>query len=193
MLMIDTSIDRHCVALCLPRSGLGSKVDEIEWVGLHNALRRDYCWYVWKDLPLEPSALCERKHPISVCSLFVQICFENRCHETVSTTTFCDVYSNSLFDLLAEGSWDQVMSLIGKAHTMLHEAGVVRIQSDIRVGSRCVFILHFPARMFPSTMNAPILEHQVKRKAACRTDKVQSFEDKVRVVNHLLSESGEKE
>ena len=36
----------------------------------------------------------------------------------------------------AEGSWDDVMRLIGQAHTLLHEKGVVRIQSDIRVGSR---------------------------------------------------------
>lgn len=28
------------------------------------------------------------------------------------------------------------MTLIGQAHTMLHEKGIVRIQSDIRVGSR---------------------------------------------------------
>jgi uncharacterized protein YqgV (UPF0045/DUF77 family) len=28
------------------------------------------------------------------------------------------------------------MTLIGQAHTMLHEKGVVRIQTDIRVGSR---------------------------------------------------------
>ena len=35
-----------------------------------------------------------------------------------------------------EGSWDNVMRVIGQAHTMLHEKGVVRIQTDIRVGSR---------------------------------------------------------
>lgn len=35
-----------------------------------------------------------------------------------------------------EGSWDDVMRVIGRAHTMLHEKGVVRIQTDIRVGSR---------------------------------------------------------
>ncbi|OAP58392.1 hypothetical protein AYL99_07482 [Fonsecaea erecta] len=35
-----------------------------------------------------------------------------------------------------EGSWDDVMRLIGQAHTLLHEKGIVRIQSDIRVGSR---------------------------------------------------------
>lgn len=28
------------------------------------------------------------------------------------------------------------MNLIGQAHTLLHENGIVRIQTDIRVGSR---------------------------------------------------------
>lgn len=36
----------------------------------------------------------------------------------------------------AEGSWDEVMRLIGQAHVMLHDQGIVRIQTDIRVGSR---------------------------------------------------------
>jgi len=36
----------------------------------------------------------------------------------------------------AEGSWDAVMKVIGQAHCMLHEQGIVRIQTDIRVGSR---------------------------------------------------------
>lgn len=35
-----------------------------------------------------------------------------------------------------EGSWDAVMKVIGQCHAMLHQNGVVRIQSDIRVGSR---------------------------------------------------------
>ena len=30
------------------------------------------------------------------------------------------------------------MRLIGQAHTMLHQKGIVRIQTDIRVGSRYV-------------------------------------------------------
>jgi len=30
------------------------------------------------------------------------------------------------------------MNLIGRAHSMLHEKGIVRIQTDIRVGSRYV-------------------------------------------------------
>lgn len=39
-------------------------------------------------------------------------------------------------DFSTEGSWDEVMKVIGQAHVMLHEKGVVRIQTDIRVGSR---------------------------------------------------------
>jgi len=35
-----------------------------------------------------------------------------------------------------EGSWDEVHHLIGQAHSILHQQGVVRIQTDIRVGSR---------------------------------------------------------
>ena len=37
-----------------------------------------------------------------------------------------------------EGSWEDVMRVIGQAHCMLHEKGIVRIQTDIRVGSRYV-------------------------------------------------------
>lgn len=54
-----------------------------------------------------------------------------------------------------EGSWDEVMKVIGQAHSLLHEKGIVRIQSDIRVGSR--------------------------------TDKMQSFADKVSAVEKLLA------
>ncbi|EEA23120.1 UPF0045 protein M15 [Talaromyces marneffei ATCC 18224] len=35
-----------------------------------------------------------------------------------------------------EGPWDKVHRVIGQAHTILHQQGVVRIQSDIRSGSR---------------------------------------------------------
>lgn len=34
------------------------------------------------------------------------------------------------------GPWSEVMDLIGTFHEVLHESGVVRIQSDIRVGTR---------------------------------------------------------
>ncbi|KID90987.1 hypothetical protein MGU_01941 [Metarhizium guizhouense ARSEF 977] len=35
-----------------------------------------------------------------------------------------------------EGSWDDVMAAIGKAHAVVHQRGVVRVQSSMRVGSR---------------------------------------------------------
>lgn len=34
------------------------------------------------------------------------------------------------------GPWSEVMDLIGTFHEVLHKSGVVRIQSDIRVGTR---------------------------------------------------------
>jgi uncharacterized protein (TIGR00106 family) len=37
---------------------------------------------------------------------------------------------------LTEGSWDEVMKVIGQAHAMLHSKGIVRIHTDIRVGTR---------------------------------------------------------
>ncbi|KAG5917060.1 hypothetical protein E4U42_007393 [Claviceps africana] len=35
-----------------------------------------------------------------------------------------------------EGSWTDVMAVIGRAHAAVHESGVVRIQSSLRVGTR---------------------------------------------------------
>jgi uncharacterized protein (TIGR00106 family) len=35
-----------------------------------------------------------------------------------------------------EGSWDDVMRVIGQCHAQLHRNGIVRIQSDVRVGTR---------------------------------------------------------
>jgi uncharacterized protein (TIGR00106 family) len=37
---------------------------------------------------------------------------------------------------LLEGSWEEVTRVIGQAHALLHENGIVRIQTDIRIGSR---------------------------------------------------------
>lgn len=38
--------------------------------------------------------------------------------------------------VLIEGSWDECMTIIGQCHSLVHANGVVRIQSDIRVGTR---------------------------------------------------------
>lgn len=56
-----------------------------------------------------------------------------------------------------EGSWDEVMGVIGQCHALVHAMGVVRINTDIRVGTR--------------------------------TDKRQTGEDKVRVVEEILRRS----
>ncbi|KAF1943711.1 cell wall biogenesis protein-like protein Ecm15 [Clathrospora elynae] len=45
-------------------------------------------------------------------------------------------YSMHSAGTTVEGSWDDVMKVIGQCHSMLHQNGIVRIQSDIRVGSR---------------------------------------------------------
>lgn len=42
-----------------------------------------------------------------------------------------------------EGSWDEVMRVIGQAHSLVHQLGVVRIQTSMRVGTRYVFYCGF--------------------------------------------------
>lgn len=41
-----------------------------------------------------------------------------------------------LIYVVIEGSWDEVMTAVGKAHAVVHKRGVVRVQSSMRVGSR---------------------------------------------------------
>lgn len=82
----------------------------------------------------------------------------------------------------AEGSWDEVMRLIGQAHTMLHKKGIMRIQTDIRVGSR--YILH--------CYRATLLSKAADDDDDIRIDKQQTFRDKVTAVNQLLNTDEEK-
>ncbi|KAK3322151.1 YkoF-like protein [Apodospora peruviana] len=35
-----------------------------------------------------------------------------------------------------EGSWDEVMKVIGQAHSLVHQTGVLRVQTSMRVGTR---------------------------------------------------------
>ncbi|KAK4196617.1 YkoF-like protein [Triangularia verruculosa] len=35
-----------------------------------------------------------------------------------------------------EGSWDEVYRVIGQAHTIVHQSGILRVQSSLRTGSR---------------------------------------------------------
>ncbi|KAI0200723.1 YkoF-like protein [Astrocystis sublimbata] len=46
------------------------------------------------------------------------------------------VYTMHSAGTTVEGSWDQVMRVIGQAHSVVHARGVVRVQSSMRVGSR---------------------------------------------------------
>jgi uncharacterized protein (TIGR00106 family) len=39
-------------------------------------------------------------------------------------------------DQTKEGAWDEVMTVIGKAHTVVHQTGAVRVQTSMRVGTR---------------------------------------------------------
>lgn len=36
----------------------------------------------------------------------------------------------------AEGPWDDVTRLIGLAHTLVHQEGIARVQTDIRIATR---------------------------------------------------------
>ncbi|CCC12301.1 hypothetical protein SMACR_12112 [Sordaria macrospora] len=35
-----------------------------------------------------------------------------------------------------EGSWDEVMKVVGQAHAIVHQGGVKRVQTSMRVGTR---------------------------------------------------------
>ncbi|VBB86491.1 Putative protein of unknown function [Podospora comata] len=35
-----------------------------------------------------------------------------------------------------EGSWDDVFRVIGQAHSLVHQSGIVRVQTSLRVGTR---------------------------------------------------------
>ncbi|KAJ2962578.1 hypothetical protein NQ176_g10928 [Zarea fungicola] len=45
-------------------------------------------------------------------------------------------YSMHSAGTTVEGAWDEVMAVVGKAHTVVHRRGVFRVQSSMRVGSR---------------------------------------------------------
>jgi uncharacterized protein (TIGR00106 family) len=74
-------------------------------------------------------SVCSRRVALSTaCTQLVQ--------QSVSHSPLTIQLNKSLRWWYSEGPWDDVMKVIGQAHSLLHENGVVRIQSDIRVGSR---------------------------------------------------------
>lgn len=57
---------------------------------------------------------------------------------TVGTSLAGRGAGNGTEFVCAEGSWTDVMTVIGKAHAAVHGRGVVRVQSSLRVGTRYV-------------------------------------------------------
>lgn len=62
------------------------------------------------------------------------------------------------------------MRVIGQAHTLVHQNGVLRVQTDIRAGTRY--------------FDAPVLRRETNRN---RTDKKQHFSEKVTKVESILA------
>lgn len=52
-------------------------------------------------------------------------------------------YSMHSAGTTVEGSWDEVMGIIGKAHSLVHQSGAPRIQTSMRVGTRTDKVQHF--------------------------------------------------
>jgi len=56
-------------------------------------------------------------------------------------------YSMHSAGTTVEGPWDAVMHLIGQAHTLVHKNGVMRVQTDIRAGTRTDKTQHFAEKV----------------------------------------------
>ncbi|KAL5322220.1 hypothetical protein ACEPPN_010192 [Leptodophora sp. 'Broadleaf-Isolate-01'] len=56
-------------------------------------------------------------------------------------------YSMHSAGTTVEGTWDEVMRLIGQAHTLVHQNGVLRVQTDIRAGTRTDKKQHFSEKV----------------------------------------------
>ncbi|TGO84800.1 hypothetical protein BPOR_0464g00050 [Botrytis porri] len=56
-------------------------------------------------------------------------------------------YSMHSAGTTVEGTWDEVMRLIGQAHTLVHQNGVLRVQTNIRAGTRTDKEQHFAEKV----------------------------------------------
>ncbi|KFY28293.1 hypothetical protein V491_00538 [Pseudogymnoascus sp. VKM F-3775] len=56
-------------------------------------------------------------------------------------------YSMHSAGTTVEGPWESVTCLIGQAHTLLHRNGVMRIQTDVRIGTRTDKEEHFAGKV----------------------------------------------
>lgn len=66
------------------------------------------------------------------------------------------IHALQIIPHVAEGPWNEVLTVIGKAHSYLHGKGMARVHSDIRVGSRYgSFLLRFEEVLW-LTCNQPL-------------------------------------
>ena len=82
-----------------------------------------------------------------------------------------------------EGSWDDVMKVIGQAHSLVHAQGVLRVQSSMRVGTRSVAT----KKEVLASAVLTVTRHRLPPGYIRRTDKKQTAEDKVKRVQDILS------
>jgi hypothetical protein len=77
---------------------------------------------------------------VAVSAAATEMPREERKELRARADTLCDPSISCLLTVLGflfiEGPWDRVHEVIGQAHTILHQQGIVRIQTDIRVGTR---------------------------------------------------------
>lgn len=77
-----------------------------------------------------------RLHRLTIIDSFITSGGEADVTASLATMDIIVFLCKLTIALCTEGSWDDVTRLIGQAHTILHDKGIVRIQTDIRIGSR---------------------------------------------------------
>lgn len=138
---------RHTDSVRVERSRRDTETAQEEWAGVSHAQCRDYCRYVYIYFSRFFSTLSGlylsllslgRLFKCNYARVYAAFVLLHTVPCYIPTTTplrnHNDLNESRLH--LPEGPWDDVMRVIGQAHSMLHANGVVRIQSDIRVGSR---------------------------------------------------------
>jgi uncharacterized protein YqgV (UPF0045/DUF77 family) len=89
-----------------------------------------------------------------------------------------------------EGPWDQVAQVIGWAHSLIHQQGITRIQTDIRISTRYVKIIeqgfvNIRFRAPRKEVYWPVWISKLMHDY--RTDKVQPMEGNVASVERILA------
>jgi len=128
--------NRHANSLRLKRSRRRpTSAEESKEHPIHNAQRRDDSRYVLSQQANQSSVHPSIHLPTYKMNYTGAYPAPRRFPQRRNPTSFA-IPNGTTLTATTEGPWDEVMRIIGQAHTLLHANGVVRIQSDIRVGSR---------------------------------------------------------